>query len=110
MRYPTTSVGSTAFLGASQSFTIAAGSCKLVGIVGYNGGAASFVMIFEATVPPANGTAAKWTIACAAASNYALALPDAIDLDKCLAVCSSTADTLTIQGFGSMSIQGILAG
>lgn len=109
MRYPTKSVGTTALI-ANQVASTA--PCKLVGLVGYSDGTAAYLIVFEATAVPANATAGKFTLVLVtgAANNFALTLPDAVDMDACCIAPSSTPDTLTAVAGLHQSIQTILAG
>lgn len=107
MRYPTRIVGNAAQ--NVNATVISAIACKLVGIVGYNNTTAQFLLVFNRTTAAPGGTTADFCISCAANSNFALALPDAVDMDGIFVALSSTPDTLTaVATF--VSAQVILAG
>lgn len=109
MRYPTRIVGDTNLV---ANRVVSTAACKLAALVGYSDGTAAYLLVFEASAVPANGTAGKFCLVLTTGTNgnYALALPNPVDLDFCCVAPSSTPGTLTAVAGSHQSIQALISG
>lgn len=54
------------------SRVVASGRRRLYGVGGYNSGAAQFILLFDASALPADGTVARYVLAVGAAANFSI--------------------------------------
>lgn len=104
--HPTQRVGDTTLI---KSLVISTGFCRLSALMGFNNGAAAYLMIFNTAAVPAGGSKGAFSFPIDAARAYAFAMPNLVEMDACCAAVSSTPDTYTDPGGTPITLQAILA-
>lgn len=107
MRYPTRVVGDSAVV---ASLVVSGGPCRLVGVVGHNNHASAdlYIQVHELDALGGDETP-LFSVLAFKGLPYSFALPNAVDLDKCIVAPSTTLDTYTAGG-ANVTIQALLAG
>lgn len=107
MFYPASPVGNGALV---RLRVIRTTFLRLIGVLGVNNGADTYIQVHETSAEPAGGAVPRFAWPADAARPYMFDLPHPVDLDACTVVASSTLDTYTAVAGTPVTIQAVVAG